>query len=316
MHKRINAKDKIATRDNRIGGLRGELIFGRGRHVVPFVDPYGNKSYRTEFDEILDVDHNIVVIGGYQYAFDKMFNIGLDQETTLRVGHLNDEAPMMKIGVPRSRYKSIYYNAETGVGSETAVATKAGVNIPATHNIFGFMIGDGGCREDNITPIAPDYKSRTLFNAIPFRMSNDGYTMNSGKYFGKAVTSETSGSDQITSYYVKKFDDPVPHIVHCWATDNPNQMEIVDDTVFSSTSSIAIESYVEINLSISDADGRGYFTMNDATPRVNEFALVSGWYNSDEDDYEALMIMTKYSRPSILLTDGDTLEVVYRLYAR
>ena len=313
---RIKIKDKVGTSERSMAGLRGEIEFGRGRHLVPFIDPFGNTSYRTEFEQTEYIDHNIVVIGGYQYAFDKMFNIGLDQETTLRAGHLNDEAPMMRIGVPRAKYKSIYYNAETGVGTENSVITKAGVNIPGTHSIFGFMIGDGGCREDNITPIAPNYKNRTLFNAIPFRMSNDGYALDSGKYFGKSSTVETTGGDSITSYYVKKFDEPVPHIVHCWATDNPNQLDIVDDTVFSSTSSIAIETYVEINLSLSDADGRGYFTMNDATPRVNEFGLISGWYNSEEDDYEAMMLITKFTRPSISLAEGDSVEAVYRLYAR
>ena len=84
----------------------------------------------------------------------------------------------------------------------------------------------------------------------------------------------------------------------------------------SSTSSTAIETYMEINLSLSDHDGRGYFTINDATPRVNEFGLVAGWYNSEENDYEAMMLITKFTRPSISLAEGDSVEAVYRLYAR
>ena len=307
----INIKDHIKGHDA-LGGIRGEVIFGTGRHFVDYTDPYGHKCKRTEFDKILYREHNIIPIGGYQFVFDKLFNIGLDQETTLRVGNLNDEAPQMKIGVARADYMSNKYNAETNIGGET-VPTLGGINISANNFIFGFMIGEGGAKEDNITAIAPDYKNRGLYSPIPFRMSNDGYDFPEGIYFGK---SKTSGSTEITSYYIKKFDVPEPHIVHVWASDNPNEMEIVDDTVFSSTSSIPIESYVEINMSLSEADGRGFFTQNGTSPRVNEFALVSGWYNPELDDYECLQLFSHFTRSSLPMAEGDSLQCVYRLYAR
>lgn len=315
--KLINMRDTIVSKESPFsGGLLGRVIFGRGKHIVPFTDPFGNQSYRTVFDEVLYDDHNIVPIGGYQFAFNKLFNIGLDQETTLRVGDLNDDAPQMKIGVSKANYLSTAYNAETGIGSSIAT-TRGGVNIPALNYIFGFMMGDGGAREDNVTAIAPDYKNRGLYRAIPFRMSNDGKAIPAGTYFGKSRSlAGSTGMESITSYYVKKFDDPAPHIVHCWATEKDGELDIVDDSVFASTSSIPIESYVEMNISVSQYDGRGYFTSTAATPRVNEFALVSGWYNPKEDDYEALRIFTHFTRPSIMLTEGDSIEAVYRLYAR
>lgn len=316
MIRRIKFKDRVITRD--VGhGLRGEVIFGKGKHTVPFTDPFGKQSYRTEFDEVLYRGHNIVPIGGYQFTFDKLFNIGLDQESTLRVGDLNDEAPQMKIGVQRASYKSIHYDAETSITNESVVVN-GGVNISALNFIFGFMFGDGGAREDNITAIAPDYKNRNLFRAIPFRMSNDGSPIPNGKYFGKVKSYQgTTGMEPITSYYVKKFDSPAPRIVHAWVTDNPDELKIVDDTVFASTSSMAIESYVEINLSVDDKDGRGFFTSTSAaSPRINEFGLVSGWYNPIEDDYESLRLFTHFTRPSIALSEGDSIEAVYRLYAR
>lgn len=312
MNRLINVKDKIGVHDGMHGGLRGEVIIGKGRHFVNYTDPFGNKAVRTEFDEIIARGDNIVPIGGYQYVFDKIFNIGLDQESTLRVGQLNDESPMMKIGVPRAKYKNSSYNAETNIGG-TTVTPNGGINVSGNHFIFGFMVGDGGSKEDNITAIASDYKRRTLYNAIPFRMSNDGYDMPNGRYFGKATT---AGASAITSYYIKKFDSPDPHIVHVWATNNDSEMEIVDDTVFSSTSSTPIESYVEMNMSLSEYDTRGYFTTNGASARVNEFGLVSGWYNSEYDDYEALYMVTHFTRSSLNLADGDELEIVYRLYAR
>ena len=313
MNKLIRLKDKFVTHDN--AGLRGEMIFGIGKHQIPFIDPFGNKSFKTVFDKVLHRDHNIVTIGGYQFAFDKMFNIAHDNETTLRVANLNDESPLMKIGVPRSEYLSNYYNAETNIGSSVAVNPKGGINISGNDFIFGFMIGDGGSREDNITAIAPDYKNRMLYNAIPFRMSNDGYAFPAGTYFGKQ-SAYIDNDETIDYYYIKKFDDPSPHIVHAWVSDSDSELDIVDDTVFSSTSSTPIESYVEINISVSEFDARGYFTTTGTNPRINEFGLVSGWYNPNEDDYECLQLITHFTRSSLLLEEGDSIEAVYRLYAR
>ena len=314
MNKLIRMKDKIGTHDT-FNGLYGEVIFGTGKHVVPFIDPFGNKSFRTVFDKVLYKDHNIITIGGYQYAFDKMFNIAHDNETTLRVGNLNDESPLAKIGVSRANYISNLYNAETNIGSTTRVTPYGGININANDFIFGFMIGNGGSKEDNITAIAPDYKNRQLYHAIPFRISNEEDPLPDGKYYGKQSTF-LSSDEHITYYYIKKFDDPAPHIVHAWVSDNDNEMEVVDDTVFSSTSSTAIESYVEMNLSISEYDTRAYYSTTGTTPRVNEFGLVSGWYNAEQDDYEQLTLISHFTRSSLLLEDGDSIEAVYRLYAR
>lgn len=307
----ISFNDHLTLKDKMMG-LRGEVIFGTGRHFVDYTDPFGHKNWRTVFDKVTSRDHNIIPIGGYQYVFDKLFNIGLDQETTLRVGHLNDEAPMMKIGTPRAYYNIDNYNAECNLGGES-VTPMGGINLSANHFIFGFMVGDGGAKEDNITAIAPDYKRRTLFHAVPFRMSNDGSEIEAGKYFGKSVLSSNEG---VTSYYVKKFDNPAPHIVHAWASDNDADLEIVDDSVYSSTSSIPIESYVEINISISEKDIRGYFTSTGTKARFNEIGLVSGWYNSEYGDYDAMTLNTHFTRSSIPLEEGDTIEAVYRIYAR
>jgi len=312
---KIRIKDRYSNREIP-HGLRGEVIFGKGRIQEEYTDPYGNKSYITKFKEELYRGENIVLIGGYQFCFNKLFNIGLDQESTLRVGDLNDEAPQMKIGVQRSEYASIHYNAENSITNPAAMLN-SGINISAMNFIFGFMMGDGGAREDNMTAIAPDYKRRTLFRAVPFRMSNDGTKIPNGQYFGKSTTfAGAGGMEPVTSYFVKKFDSPPPRIVHVWVSDNPNELTIVDDSVFASTSSIPIESYVEMNLSVNSDDGRGFFTSTQSSPRINEFGLVSGWYNSVKNDYEALKMFTHFSRPSISLSEGDSIEAVYRLYAR
>ncbi len=221
----------------------------------------------------------------------------------------------MKIGVPHGEYSSIFYDAECSL-TDGSLVKNGGINIPASNHIFGFMIGDGGAREDNMTAIAPDYKRRTLFRAIPFRMSNDGFPFPEGRYYGKSQTYSGGSTEPITSCYIKRFDAPQPRIIHAWVSENENELAIVDDSVFASTSSIPIESYVEMNLSIDKNDARGFFTSTGASPRVNEFALVSGWFNAVKEDYEAVRMFTHFTRPSIALSTGDAIEVIYRLYAR
>ena len=310
----IKVKDGISYRNN--GFFHGEVIFGTGRHEIEYINPYGEKAIRTEFEKTTYIGKNTVPIGGYQFVFDKLFNIAHDQDSTLRVGNLNDEAPMMRIGVPRDKYKSIYYDTELSLNNGS-VTPNSGIRISALDKIFGFMIGDGGAKEDNITAIAPNYKNRNLYRPIPFRMNNDGNEIVNGKYFGKLTSIQGStGLDPITSYYIKKFDNPQPRIVHIWVTGNPKESSLVDDTVFSSTSSIPIESYIEINFSVDEYDIRGFSTSIDSTPKVNEFGLVSGWYNAEENDYECITLITHFTRPNIVLSEGDSIEGIYRLYAR
>lgn len=320
MSRKIIFRDKLKSHDKSLnkslGGLKGEIIFGKGRKQVSVYNSSGIiVGYKSEFEEVMDRDENIIPIGGYQYVFNKLFNIGLDQETTLRVGDLNDEAPLMKIGVPRAEYKSIHYNAEMSTGV-AGLNPMSGINISGNHFIFGFMIGDGASKEDNVTAIAPNYKDRVLFRPIPFRMSNDNFKMPDAKYYGKAISAPNNNGERITSYYIKRFDDPKPHIIHSYVSDNPNELQIVDDTVFFSTSSTPIESYVEINFSLSQYDCRNYFTSTDSTPRISEIGLVAGWYNSEKDDFEQIRLISHYTRPAILLAENDELEGIYRIYAR
>jgi len=118
------------------------------------------------------------------------------------------------------------------------------------------------------------------------------------------------------SYYVKKFDNPPPKIVHIWADESVTDEMIIDDHVFTSTSTLPIESYVEICMSISATDTREFFKSTNSQPRINEFGLVSGWYNPHQDDYEALTLITHFTRNTLALSEGDSIEAIYRLYAR
>mgnify|MGYP006990191662 FL=1 len=62
---RIRIRDKVSAHESSMGGLRGVVTFGTGRHLVEYIDPYGRKAVRSEFDKVLYEDKNIVPIGGY-----------------------------------------------------------------------------------------------------------------------------------------------------------------------------------------------------------------------------------------------------------
>lgn len=312
----IKCYDELATSDSidKQFGFKGELIFGKGLKQVPYTDPFGNKTYRSEFEKELYRGHNLVVIGGYQFVFSKLFNIAMDTESTLRVGNLNDDSPLMKIGVNRTQYISSKYNTECNSTGE--VSNNSGVKISALNHIFGFVVGDGGSTANNITVIAPDYKRRILFRAVPFRMSNDGSPIDESKYFGKATTLTNNDMSSITSYYIKKFDSPAPHIIHAWASTSTEQLQTVDDSVYASVTSTPIESYIEMTMSLDKYDIRGFFTTTNSQPQINEVGLVSGWYNPKLKDYEQLVLFSHFTRPTILFAEEDTIEIIYRLYAR
>lgn len=291
-------------------GLVGEVIFGSGLHRNHYTDIYGNNGYKLSLDKVEYISHNIIPIGGYQFAFEKLFNIGLDQESNLKVGDLNDERPGMKIGVPKSIYKSTKIDVERSSTDSSFIPSNV-VKLPATNAIFGFMVGDGGSAADNMTAIAPNYKNRSLYNPVPFRTVSSKYdNVSDGKYTYFGCTKLANDKYE---YYIKRID-PVnsPHIVNTWVADGVETD--VDDTVFSSTSTNAIETYVEMGLVI-DADDCRSEDMTTA-PRVNEIGLVSGWYNAEENDYESIRLFTHFTRPSITLASGDKIEIIYRIYAR
>ena len=53
-----------------------------------------------------------------------------------------------------------------------------------------------------------------------------------------------------------------------------------------------------------------------ALPRISEFGLVHGWYDSAQIDASGLQLVTHYTRTPILLEKGDVINMRYRIYAR
>ena len=312
LNKPIVVKDTMNVIDTFGTGLRGEVIVGRNSRLEEFTDPYGNTSYRTVFGETLFRERNIVPIGAYQFVFSKLFNIAFDDplRTNLKVGHLNDNF-QQRIGVNPQHYKIWDYNAETNLGR--SVDALGGINISANNYIFGFMMGDGGAREDNITAIAPDYKRRALFHPIPFKITENPNDVWNNKYFGRFTDAQG-----VTSFYIKLYENTsnYPHIVHAWVTESDDLFQPVDESVFSSTSSTPIESYVEMLLKIEPKDGTDYFKRTNTTPRINEIGLVTGWYDQNQRDYNAISLFTHFCRPSLVLGENDWVEIIYRLYSR
>jgi len=307
-------KDRLGVAEQQTlhGGLRGEIIIGKNRFLKEVDGPYG-KSWCTDFEEVLMREENIVPIGSYNWIFSKLFSIAMNDpiRTNLKVGDLNNDY-QMRIGVSPQEYQHALYTAETNMNQTAPLI--GGINISGNDFIFGFMIGDGGAREDNITAIAPDYKRRMLYHAIPFRVSDEPEKVWDNKYFGRFKDLQDT-----TSFYIKRFETTgtYPHIVHAWVTDNDQTFTPVDESVFASTSSVPIESYVEMLLRISDGEGLEYFKRTGVTPRINELGLVSGWYNPQKCDWESLHLVTHFTRSTMVLhSEKDFVEILYRLYSR
>lgn len=311
----MNAKRKFNIFDNfnnNEHGFRGHVIFGKGRYQKEYKGPNGIIHTRSEFEEVTYEDKNIVTICGYQYAFKKLFNIGRKEDrSTLVIQELNHSAPMMGIGIPTSEYNDDI--------TESDFLDPDNIHIHGNDYIFGFMVGDGAGAADNVTYLAPNYKNRSLYNPVPFRILTGTNTLSdtdAAKYYGKSIIGEGTAS-QATSYYIKKFDS-LPQICHVWVNDDGT--EVVDDTVFSSTSSVPIESYVEMNITIGGDDCRDYFTTTGSPVRINELCLVAGYPKKDSSgkviDYCYITAFSHFTRPSITLEEDDEIECIYRLYAR
>lgn len=211
---------------------------------------------------------NIIPISGMSWTLMKMFGLyldskhgvateQLDRDTTLITPDLNDR---ISIGVDPENY------------------TTMTDDISASHFIQGFMVGNGGSGEDQMTTKNTDYSFVCLRNPIPFRQSNT--QLNDETYLGKY---RLPGSFTY-SYYIKRFDER-PHIVHSWWRDgqkwdyvNPvTPDDLGPNAVNGQGVTNRIETYAECQMSLGDGDCETYFAQqnNNQTPVINELGLVA-----------------------------------------
>lgn len=252
--------------------IKENMNHGLHGHVQIFV-----KNKKTNETKLWSESDNVITISGYQNILLRSFGLRLDsnhnvpfidgnigKDTNLITPDLND---LMNIGEPVSSYTSM------------------DEEFSASHIIQGFMVGNGGAGEDNITTKNTNYSFVNLRRPIPFRQTMTALPSSvAGQYLGlynKSTAEEEMGFAK--SFFIKKFDD-TPHIYHTWWEEG-QKWSYVDpvsqDNLGPNQTSVAktnrIASYIECQMSISPEDCIDYFTHagSTQTPVLNELGLVA-----------------------------------------
>ena len=262
----LNLNDAMTFKDEHSEekhGLHGHVsIYRRNKET-------GETSFWYEAD-------NIIPISGYQWILMKMFGLHLDsdhhkagqqyekldQDTTVVIPDLNNTGKL-------------------SIGTDPLVYSAMSDDISAAHICQGFMVGNGGAGEDQMTAKNTDYSFMCLRNPIPFQQVNGQLeTSVIGKYCGKYRLDNSS----INSYYIKRFEAR-PFITHSWWADGQRwdyvdpvtQDDLGPNSVNGAGKTNRIESYVECQLALDDTDCAAFFSNdgNTQTPAINELGLVA-----------------------------------------
>lgn len=264
MRQEIHVPDNISLHElmNKQHGLFGEVTIHRRNKQT------GEVAFWYQ-------DHNIIPISGMQWILMKMFGLYLDAPHKSTYENLGKDTTLV---IPELNQSGIM-----GIGTLPTQYTPMEENIASNHIVQGFMVGNGGAGEDQLTAKNTDYSFINLRNPIPFQQSQEQLPPEvAAKYLGKLQV--PSGSSYANSYYIKKFDT-TPHIYHSWWKDG-QKWDYVDPVVPSDLGPNAangvgktnrIESYVECKLTIDESDFKAYFTNdgNTQTPAINELGLVA-----------------------------------------
>lgn len=283
-------------------------------HVQVFVrnKKTGEKTLWSESD-------NVITLSGYQNILLRSFGLRLD--SLHKVSYIDSNIGRdTNLVTPDLNDQSVF-----GIGRKIDEYSPMEDEFSSTHFIQGFMVGNQGAGEDNITTKNTNYSFINLRNPIPFRQTSDVLNPDiANKYLGIyniPNASELTGFAK--SYYIKKFDE-TPHMYHTWWAEDQEWDKIdpvtadqlgPDNSTAAKTDRIA--SYIQCEMSIDSDDCVSYFSHAGATqsPVINELGLVS--YNTIpglRSVYEATY--TSYIKDFIRLiftnniTDDDKQEII------
>ena len=265
MNSNIQVNDNMSFKD-----AHGNKHGLRGHVTVWQEDPV------TKERKLWDEDDNIIPISGYQWILMKMFDLYLDsshkipyenitQDTTVEIPDLNKSSSLM-------------------IGTDPSDYTQIDTNIPESHFIQGFMVGNGAASEDAITAKNTDYSFVKLRNPIPFRQTQSSETLDPSIASNYLGVYRGTGTSSAKSYYIKKFND-TPHIFHSW-WKNGQSWDYIDpvtiddlgpDSANGSGKTNRIESYVSCSLTLSADDCVTFFQNegNTQSAVINELGLVA-----------------------------------------
>lgn len=283
-------------------------------HVQVFV-----RNKKTGEKKLWSESDNVITLSGYQNILLRSFGLRLD--SLHKVSYIDSNIGRdTNLVTPDLNDQSVF-----GIGRKIDEYSPMVDEFSNTHFIQGFMVGNQGAGEDNITTKNTNYSFINLRNPIPFRQTSDVLNPEiANKYLGIyniPNASELTGFAK--SYYIKKFDE-TPHMYHTWWEENQEWDKVdpvtvdqlgPDNSTAAKTDRIA--SYIQCEMSIDSDDCVSYFSHAGATqsPVINELGLVS--YNTIpglRSVYEATY--TAYIKDFIRLiftnniTDDDKQEII------
>lgn len=313
------AKKTLKKYDIELNGdikLRGVVSLGYGKHYEERIDIFGNKRRIPVLENVQWTKENLVILPGNQYVMCKMFNLPY----TVTGG--NVMTPISNV-IPGTLNDANQMNFDNKM---SVPLEQTDVNIHPLHFVNGFMVGYGGATESNIVARDVNYKSRMLYQPIPFRHTSAELNTSTRIRYGGIVTSgEPSGGQNVKSYYIKKFDsNPTAQIYHLWKDNGLQDGTPVTNTIFDTIedNGIDVESYAEMELSIDPTEVREYFQANlsGEPPRINELGLVAAYWDQGSMDALQAQLITHITFPTEPLhgvgssIGGKSMFLLYRLY--
>ncbi len=348
MAKRLLLSDNFGIHDDirQLSGNAGlwartEVIIGHSYHR-------GTEHGKSFLDEVLFTGENTVPYGGVQTTFQYLFDVEgpisrqtLYEKDGIGIPNINEGAEYI---LPNT---DVDNNSESGtINTGTTSLNKTYKSIYSTgHKIQLFGIGVTGTAENTITVHKVDYKEDSMdFNKdtgteiieskmYPFRVipKNDNEKqltpVEQAQYFGKKELSLNDNSRYI-QYFLKRFEDE-PEIRHVWkASDytaatstNETEIDVTAGELEDFTTSNAIESFVEIHLTLTQQDLKEYFNLVVQEPesaRFNSIGLFDGIYvpseNTGYGDFANVRLFSKINIPVESLSLSKDLEIIYRIY--
>lgn len=252
--------------------IKENMHHGLHGHVQVFV-----KNKKTNETKLWSESDNVITISGYQNILLRSFGLRLDSvhNASYIDGNIGKDTNLITPDL----------NDVLGIGEVPASYTEMDEEFSSSHIIQGFMVGNGGAGEDNITTKNTNYSFINLRRPIPFRQTTTVLPSSvAGQYLGiynKSTAEEEMGYAK--SYFIKKFDD-TPHIYHTWWEEgqkwsyvDPISQDNLGPNQTSAAKTNRIASYIECQMSISPEDCIEYFSHagSTQTPVINEIGLVA-----------------------------------------
>lgn len=288
------------------------------RQIPTGISAMGETLFRKEAGEDLWREHNMVPIGGCQYAMEQIFGVKGDQISVPTLYTMNG------IGLPDALAPIETYRTPDG---DVPIIYRKG------HKVQLFGVGVTGTAENDVTVHPVDYRENSIEmnrvttdgltltgTMIPFRFTAETLSqLDRKQYFGKKK--HTTGE---TGYYLKRFEtDPV--IKHIWKTgdDVDNETLVSPSEVWQNNVGMnTVESFTEMVLRITKRDVKEWFIQlgQEERSRINTLALFNGLYvrnesdPSDMGDYEDVRLFSKLNIPTEYLSLNKDLNIIYRVY--